>query len=568
MKPPHFLVLLFLLLLFPLSLFAESPRWTVRVHPAVLAGFEYSDLERGRVSPADLVAKLKTPDFGPQLDSFLNLCLRQGISEVILDGVQPELKGIYFRSPELEAAGWVVLADVLGQLRTQAAKQNLKLGLSLSEIGIHARGLYEDEYGLQAVKKLGLSVLEPVFRGLVRAYTLTSLTEEEFPALWFQPMLDLSQSQGFGYVHRVTADEIVSLTSGGQKTTPVHAFPKSLRLSTRDIDPALAPGVEAAVTNGSLPLMASSARPVIEVSDRHHGRLFLEGAILFRALQAAPDGFTLEASRETLARLTPGLFKRAADLSGQHDPSAPLLNLVVLGTPKERLDAGQVAWLQLAANLEPLALAYGAAGFRVRMTDAVLPDARAYYVYLAGDAREQWGVCQSALEQRSADVPIFVQLGSEPQKPLLDALSRFLGFRSAAWANGIIPPVGLYKGRQVTYKGPDLYDGQVPAGYLQLSVDPSQVVMSDGSRTPLITVSQRSPNRFFVNSNLIHRNVAFPLSNLLTSGRGLQRPAPCFIAVGKKTAFWALAETEVMWLHPRTGSRLVLEMKAGGFHVE
>ncbi|RPJ57252.1 MAG: hypothetical protein EHM23_21145 [Acidobacteria bacterium] len=549
------------------SLLAEFPRWAVRAHPAVLAGLEHADLERGRISPTEVVEKLKAADFGNQLNSFLELCRRQGISEVVLDGVQPELKGIYFRSAELEKLGWVVLADVLGRLRTEAAKRNLQVGLSLSELGIHARGLYEEEYGLSAVKQLSVGGLGALCRGLADTYRLASLTEEEFPTLWFQPLQDLKQDLRFAYIHRVTADDVVGLSAGTQKTTPLHAFPESLVLSTRDVDRLLAPRVEAAVTNGTLPLFLSPEKIAVEVSDLHRGRLFLEGALLFRALQAAPETFTLAASRDTLTRMTPGLFRRAADLAGQHDASAPLLNLLVLGTPQTTRDAGQVAWLQLAANLEPLSLAFGAAGFRVRMTDRVLPDARAYYVYVAGNARTQWSECEAALAQRGRDVPVFVQLGSEPQKPLLDDLGRFLGFRSATWVNGIIPPVGLYKGRQMTFKGPDLYGGQVPAGYLQLAVDSPQVMM-DASRSPLITVSASVPNRFFVNSNLIHRDVAFPLSHLLTSGRGLQRPAACFIAVGKKTAFWALTDGEVEWVHPRTGQRLVLEMKEGGFHLE
>lgn len=557
-----------LLSVFPLSLLAGPPRWAVRVHPAVLAGVDYADMESGRISPAEVVEKLKATDFGTQLVSFLELGRRQGISEIILDGFQPELKAIYFRSPDLESAGWVVLADVLGQLRTEATKRGLKVGLSLSELGIHARGLYDQDYGLQTVKKLPLTELDPLCRSLAGTYGLASVSEEEFPVLWFQPLFNLSQSLGFSYIRRVSADNIVSLTTGPQKTTPLNAFSPSMRLSTRDIDPLLASGVEAAVTNGSLPLMLSPERIAVEASDLHQGRLFLEGAILFRALQAAPETFTLEASRETLTRLTPGLVKRATDLAGQHDTSAPLLDLVVLGTPQAKLDAGQIAWLQLAANLEPLSLAFGSAGFQVRMTSQVLPDARAYYVYIAGDARQEWSQCQAALEKRSEDVPVFVQLGSEPQKPLLDELSRFLGFRSAGWVDGIIAPIGLYKGRQVTYKGPDLYEGHVPAGYLQLTVDSQQALMTEGSGNPLITVSSRGSNRFFVNSNLIGRDVAYPLSQLLSSGRGLQRPAACFIAVGKKTAFWALADTEVEWVHPRTGERLVLEMKKGGFHVE
>jgi len=560
--------ILSLVLFSSLSLRAEPPRWAVRVHPAVLAGIDYADMESGRVSPAEVVTKLKAPDFGSQLVSFLDLCRRQGISEIILDGVQPELKGIYFRSPELEKLGWVVLADVLGQLRAEAAKRDLKAGLSLSELGIHSRGLYEQEYGLQAVKELSLTGLESVFRDLSGTYSVSSVTEEEFPALWFQPLVNLSRLLNFTYVHRVSADDIVTLATGAQKTTPLNAFPQSLVLSTHDVDRLLAPGVEAAVTNGSLPLLLSPERAAVDVSDLHFGRLFLEGAILFRAVQAAPEAFTLEASRDTLVRLTPGLLRRASDLVGQHDDSAPLLNLVVLGTPRARLDPGQIAWLQLSANLEPLALAFGAAGYQVRMTNRILPDARAYYVYVAGDAREEWGVCQAVLEQRGREVPVFVQLGSEPQRGLLDDLSRFLGFRSATWVKGIIPPIGLYKGRQVTYKGPDLYDGHVPAGYLQLGVDSAQILLADGSHNALIAVSPSVPNRFFVNSNLIHREVAYPLSQLLTSGRALQRPAPCFIAVGKKTAFWALADTEVEWVHPGTGERLVLEMKQGGFHVE
>ncbi|RPI28288.1 MAG: hypothetical protein EHM61_05700 [Acidobacteria bacterium] len=559
-----------LVLVFVLSchLSAEPPRWSVRVHPVVLAGLDYADLERGRISPEELVQKLKAPDFGNQVGTFLDLARRHGISTVVVDGIQPEMKGIYFRSEELERLGWVVLANVLQVVKAEAAQRNLQLGVNLSDLGIHARGLYDQEFGLDQVKKLSVAGLEPLCQGLFRAYALASLEEEEFPAAWFDPLVKLRQSLGFRYIHRASADDIVSLTSGGQRTTPLEAFPSSLTLSTSDAFPMLAPGTESAATNGSLPLMLQSEGCAIEVSDRYRGRLFMEGALLFRALQAAPGEITLNASRETLGRMSPALTQRAAELIGQHDSAAPVLDLVVLGKPKARLDAGYVAWLQLAANLEPLSLAFGAAGFRVKMTSRVQPDARAYYVYLAGDALQDWNDCQSALQALDRETPVFVQLGSEPQQDVQDALSRFLGFRSTAWVKGIVPPVGLYRGRQVNVKGPDLYGGNIPGGYLQMTVDGPQILMADLSRTPLVVASPRFPSRFFVNSNLIHRDMAFPISHLLASGRGLQRPAACFIAVGKKTAFWALADTEVEWVHPRTGARLVLEMKEGGFHVE
>jgi hypothetical protein len=61
--------------------------------------------------------------------------------------------------------------------------------------------------------------------------------------------------------------------------------------------------------------------------------------------------------------------------------------------------------------------------------------------------------------------------------------------------------------------------------------------------------------------------MAFPLSRLLTNGKAFQKPAACLISMGKKTAFWALHDTEVDWINPRTGAGVLLEMKEQGFYV-
>jgi hypothetical protein len=253
-------------------------------------------------------------------------------------------------------------------------------------------------------------------------------------------------------------------------------------------------------------------------------------------------------------------------LADSYDSASPRLDLVVLGDPAGRLDPGHVAWLQLASNLEPIFLLSGAAGYRVSLAGEIRPDAQAYYVYLAGNAVEKWQKAEAALEKTLADKPIFVQFGSAPTAELLRETSRFLGLPPAEWTAGIPSPVGAYRGATLNFKGVDLYGGRVQTGYLRFQARGSSAPVQDPAGLPLIWANPDAPRRFFVNSNLIHRDVAYPLSNLITSGRGLQAPAACFISVGSKSVFWALEDTSLDWVHPRTGERISLEMKRYGFY--
>jgi len=111
-----------------------------------------------------------------------------------------------------------------------------------------------------------------------------------------------------------------------------------------------------------------------------------------------------------------------------------------------------------------------------------------------------------------------------------------------------------------------LYGGRIQTGFLRFQAPASSAPVRDPAGLPLIWTDPKAPLRFFVNSNLIGRDVAYPLSNLITSGRALQAPAACFISVGAKSVFWALGDTSVDWINPRTGDRISLDMKTYGFY--
>jgi hypothetical protein len=547
---------------------AQELRWSVRVHPAVIAGIDPDQLRLGRLSLPSLVDRLKRDAFAADVGRFLETCARKGVSEVVLDGIQPEVKGLYFRSQDLENRGWVPLVDVLRLIAEQAESRGLTVGLDLSELGIHARGLYQGEFGLEEVRAVSVPDLDPLLKEISTAYPVKTISEEDFPAAWFEPLTRLSRELGIRHVHRASADDIVSLTGEGQRTTPLEAFAEGMLLSTRDYYAILGPGVESAVTNGSLPLVLAPDRPILEISEQPEGRLFLEACLFFRAVQAPPREVTVAATTQALENPTATTVRRVQELVKLSDPALPELNLVVLGRPRRSLDPGHVAWLQLAANLEPMMLAFGAAGLRTVMTDQVRLGAAAYYIYVAGDIEEDWSRIEHALRGLPAASPVFVQFGSEPTPGLLRQVSTFFNLPEAAWIKAIIPPLGVFRGRRMSFQGIDLYQARVPTGYLQFQTRPEQRLMEDLTGRPLITRNSADGNRYFVNSNLVHRDVAFPISNLLAGGRGLQRPAVCFIAVGQRTAFWALADTEVEWIHPQSGARLVVEMRKNGFHLE
>lgn len=547
--------------------FGQAPRWSIHTHPGLIAGLSHEDFLGRKMSPLEIPALLQDPVFVRRLESFLDLCVEKGIEEVIVDGIQPELAGMYFRSPLLETHGWKVLFDVFEVLREKANQRRLRVGIGFSELGIHSRGLYERDYGLDKVKPLAVSELEPVLDDLVERYGLHSVTEEEFPSSWFLPLRQWAEGRGIRYVHRAHTDDIVSFAAAGERTTALVVYSGAQALSTRDYFPVVFAGQENGVVNGSLPLLMPGHARFVETSAWFSGPLFLENLVLFRTIDSAPEEFSFRAGPKDLEALSLRLRRRVNELVAAHDPAAPVLNLVVLGKPAERLDAGQVGWLQLVANLEPILLGAGAAGLRTVMTEKPVSEAAAYYVYLAGPHPEDWMGAENFL-RGVEDKPVIVQLGAPLSENLLWRVMSYLEIREAHWQQEKLPTTGTYLNQRLAFQGIDLYEGNVPAGYLDFKTQPQQVLMrAETKLIPLIYRHPRSPI-YFVNGNVLHREMAFPVSQLLSNGRGLQKPAVCFIAVGKKTAFWALQDTEVDWIHPGTGLRLVLEMKKNGFHIE
>lgn len=543
-----------------------SPRWSVRTHPGLIAGLKHADYVSERISPADVPPLVEKPEFSNQIDTFLDLCVQKGISEVIIDALQPELGGIYFRSEILERFGWKPLPDVFDLLRPKAASRNIKIGISLSELGIHARGFYSDEYPLDKLQALQDSDFEPFLGELVQKYGIASVSEEEFPASWLRPFQDASEKHQLRYIHRANTDDVVAFTGVGQRTTPIKAYNGLRILSSRDYHPLTFPGQESGMANGSLPLLFAT-KGEVEASPWFSGRRFMENALLFRAVQWAPEEFVLLVGPDELASVSPELLRNVSEFNGMHDPSRPLLNIVIKGEPKERLDSGHIGWLQSVSNLEPILLGAGAAGFRTILSVTPLREAAAYYVYLAGPSVTEW----IELERNLSGVekkPVLLQFGSAPSEDVFWRVMGFLEIKEGEWNQGILPAAGMFRNQKVNFQGLDLYQGHVPSGYVRFKPDLRAILMVDPGFVPLIYQHPKIATLFFINGNLLHREMAFPISQLLTDGRGLQKPSTCFIAVGKKTAFWALEETHVDWINPQTGENVVLEMKENGFYVQ
>ena len=551
----------------PSSALLQGPRWSLHTHPGLLAGFKRQELPTGTAGALAVVERLKESDFTQKLEQFLDLCVQKAVSEIIVDGIQPELKGIYFHSERLESLGWKPLYDLFELLCLKSAERDIQVGISLTELGIHARGFYEGEFGLDAVRKITSQDLDPLFRELMERYPLRSVSEEEFPASWFVPVQGLAQQYGFRYVHRANTDDIVSLTGLGQRTTPLDAYSGLGTLSSRDYFPLVALGQENGVVNGSFPLIFPKHRRLIETNPWSSGKPFMENLILFRLLQTAAEEVTLLVGPDELSSLSYDLLVRAQRFLNLHDPSTPLMNLVVSGKARNRLDPGHVGWLHLVANLEPILLGVQAAGFRPLISEAPLRDAAAYYLYLVGPEVDDW----IELERFLAGVeekPVLVQLGGEISEELFSRVMTFLGIEKGQWRQGILPGSGLFRQQEVAFKGIDLYQGNVPTGWVHFEPKLAHLIMADSTSTPLIYRHPRISSRFLLNGNLLHREMGFPISQLLSDGKALQKPAICFIAVGKKTAFWALEDTEVDWIDPRTGEGILLEMKSGGFYLK
>lgn len=543
-----------------------SPRWSVRTHPGLIAGLKHADYVHERISPADIPPLLEKPEFSNQIDAFLDLCVQKGISEVIVDALQPELAGIYFRSEILERLGWKPLPDVFGLLRSKAASRTIEIGMSLSELGIQARGFYSDEYPLDKLQPLQRSDFEPFIGELVEQYGIASVTEEEFPASWLGPFQEASERRQLRYIHRGNTDDIVAFAGVGQRTTPIKAYNRLKILSSRDYYPLAFPGQESGMANGSLQLLFS-IQGEVEASPWFSGQRFLENALRFRALQFAPDEFVLLVGPDELAAVSPDLLRNVDEFHERHDSSRPILNIVIKGEPKERLDPGHIGWLQSVSNLEPILLGAGAAGFRTLLSATPLGEAAAYYVYLAGPSVTEW----IELERKLAGVekkPVVLQFGSAPSEDVFWRVMGFLEIKEGKWNQGILPTAGMFRNQKVNFQGLDLYEGNIPTGYVRFKPDLRSILMVDPGFVPLIYQHPKIATRFFINGNLLHREMAFPVSQLLTDGRGLQNPSTCFIAVGKKTAFWALEDTHVDWINPQTGENVVLEMKGNGFYVK
>ncbi len=545
----------------------QRPRWSLRIHPGLLVGLKRQDLTSGTASPLTVVERLKESDFTQKLEQFLDLCVQKAVSEIIVDGIQPELKGIYFQSERLESLGWKPLYDVLELLCLKSAEREIQVGISLTELGVQARGLYEGEFGLDTVRKLTTQDIEPLFRELMERYPLRTVSEEEFPASWFVLLQGLAQQYGFRYVHRANTDDIVSLTGLGQRTTPLDAYSGLRTLSSRDYFPLVALGQENGVVNGSFPLIFPQHRRLIETGPLSSGKRFMENLILFRLLQTAAEEITLLVEPDELSFLSYDLLVRAQQFLNLHDSSAPLLNLVVSGKVESRLDPGHVGWLHLVANLEPILLGVQAAGLRILISEAPLRNAAAYYLYLAGPEVRDWTKLENFFTGVEEKL-VLVQLGGEISEELSSRVMNFLGIEKGQWRQGILSDSGLFRRREVAFKGIDLYQGNVPTGRVHFEPKLPHLIMADSTSTPLIYRHPQISSRFLLNGNLLHREMGFPISQLLSDGKAFQKPAICFIAMGKKTVFWALEDTEVDWINPRTGEEILLEMKSGGFYLK
>ncbi len=547
--------------------FGAPLRWAVRTHPGMMAGLPYQDYLKGTISSDQILEAVQSPDYPDKVRQFLDLCQSKLMNVVIVDGFQPELPGIYFHSDLLEKQGWKPLYDVLGLVAKEASARGLKVGVDLTEWGIHARGLYEDEYGLDKVKASTAQDLQAVLQDLSKRYGISVVTEEEFSPAWIKAAAAAGRQVGFEYVHRGNTDDIVGFTGVGERTTPLQVYPAASVLSSEDYRFLAEPGQENGVINGSFPLIFPGHPRAVEASPWFEGATFLANTVLFRSITSDPDLIALRIGLEGLRDWDVNVEARAAHLRELWDPKAPVMNLVVLGGPPRGMDAAHAAWLQLVPNLAPVLLGCYAAGMRPLLTGTPLSDAAAYYVYLAGPSEEQWTRVEPVLAAAETK-PVIVQLGAAVPPALLRRVMAFLGVPKAEWHSGKLPGKGMYKEQEIPFWGPDFYGARVPTGYVTFMPQLDDLLMADRALNPMIYRNPQSPKRFFVNGTVLDRQMGFPISQLLTDGRGLQKPAVCLIALGKSVAFWALQTGEVDWINPRTDDHLVIEMKANAFFVE
>ena len=549
-----------------LSTDETPPRFSIHTHPGLLAGLTWQDFRRANFAPTDMLDLLESPDFPPRVEAFLKLCGERGISEVIVDGVQPELGGIYFRSNDLEDRGWRRLPDIFSLLAERTNQHGLRLGINLSELGVHARGFFEDHPLLRRITPLDITDLEPFVKELRDRYGVESLTAEEFPVSWSCPLSQIAQQLGLRYVHRGNGDDIVTFAGADPRSTPAQVYPCLSFLSTRDYRYLASPEEPNGVVNGSLPLLMSGPDAIVETTPWYSGARFMGNLLRFRALQTAPQEMTLWMGPQELKQLPADLLPEVSQMRRLHDPSLPLLNLVVLGRPRKRLDGGHQAWLHLVSNLEPILMAGQAAAMRPVLSRRPLAGVAGYFVYLADPSPADWSELERFLESETSQ-PILIQFGAQARPEVQRQVLRFLEIEKGEWRSGIVPDFGLYRGQKVRVRGTDFYGGKVPTGSIHFAPDIEDVLMVDATRQPLLYRSRNRPERFLINGSLLHRGMAFPISQLLTDGKALQGPTDCFIAVGHKTAFWALEDTEVNWIDPRSGEGVSLEMKQGGFFL-
>ena len=541
------------------------PRFSVRTHPGLLAGLTWQDFRRATFAPAEMLDLLESPDFPSRVETFLKLCGQRGISEVIVDGIQPELGGIYFRSTPLENRGWRPLPDVFSLLAASTNQQGIRLGINLSELGVHARGFLDDHPIVRRIAPLSRPDLTPFLEELRHRYGVESVAAEEFPADWVCPLSKWAQQLGLRYLHRGNADDIVTFASADPRSTPTRVYPCLSFLSTKDYRYLSSQQDPNGLVNGSLPLLANGPRLAVETTPWYSGSRFMANLLRFRTLQAAPQEFTLWMGPQELEVLPSDLLREVSQMRRHYDSSLPELNLVVLGGPQGRLDAGHRSWLHLVSNLEPIVMAVQAAGMRPVLTHRPLPGVAGYFVYLADPSPDDW----AELERLGAEAsgPVLIQFGARARPEVQRQVLRFLGIEEGEWWSGVLPDFGLYRGLKVSVRGTDFYGGKVATGSIRFTPDINDVLMVDAAREPILYRSRSRPQRFLINGSLLHRQMAFPISQLLTDGRALQSPSDCFIAVGHKTAFWALQDTEVNWIDPRSGESVSLEMKQGGFYV-
>ena len=472
-----------------LSRQAILPRFSIRTHPGLLAGLTWQDFRQGGFTRADLLDRLRSSEFSVQVEAFLKRCRDRGITEVIVDGVQPELGGIYFRSDHLEARGWKRLTDVFALLAEQTTQHGLRLGINLSELGVHSRGFFQDQPVLRRIMPLEAGDLEPLVVEMRNRYGLVSLTAEEFPVSWFCPLTQIVEKLGLRYVHRGNSDDIITFAGANPRSTPIQAYPCISFLSTRDYRHLTSPQEPNGVVNGSLPLLINGPKRMVETTSWYSGTRFMRNLLRFRAVQAAPEEVTLWMGHKELKQLPLDLIHDVSRMRTLHDPSLPLLNLLVLGSPRKGLDSGHQAWLHLVANLEPILMAVQAAAMRPVLSQRPLSGMAGYYLYLAAPSLIEWSEAERQLDGETSK-PILIQFGAEARPEVQRRILRFLEIEEGDWQSGSVPDPGLYRGKKVPVQGMDFYGGKVATGSIHFSPDIKDVLMVDASQQPIL---YRSP---------------------------------------------------------------------------